>query len=113
MKDEIKKGNRYFSTLLIDKIKDRLVKQEQVILLLNRRGYSTIVSCPNCGFTHKCPNCDISLTYHKKINMMRCHYCGYGTKKLTKCLNCDSDDIRELGIGTEKVEEQLTKLFRR
>lgn len=111
MKDEIKKGNRYFSTLLIDKIKDRLVKQEQVILLLNRRGYSTIVSCPNCGFTHKCPNCDISLTYHKKINMMRCHYCGYGTKKLTKCLNCDSDDIRELGIGTEKVEEQLTKLF--
>ncbi len=111
MKDEIKKGNRYFSTLLIDKINKCLDKNEQIILLLNRRGYSSVISCPNCGYTHKCPNCDISLTYHKKSNIMRCHYCGYGTKKLDICPNCGNKNMHELGMGTEKIEEKINELF--
>ncbi len=111
MKEEIKKGNRYFSNILIDKINERLKNKEQIILLLNKRGYSSIVSCCNCGYTDKCPNCDITMTYHKKANIMRCHYCGYGNNKMDKCLNCSSVDIRELGMGTEKIEEELEKLF--
>ena len=70
----------HFSKDLIDEINDRLSKKEQVILLLNRRGYDTVVSCKNCGYTYKCPNCDITLTYHKSSNNLRCHYCGYAAK---------------------------------
>ena len=85
--------------------------KEQVILLLNRRGYSSFVSCKNCGYTEKCPNCDITLTYHKSSNTLRCHYCGYGTKLNPTCPECGEKAMSTLGIGTEKIEEQLLKQF--
>ena len=81
MNKEFKKSNGYFSERLISEIQSRIDKNEQVILFLNKRGYSSIVSCPSCGEVKKCPNCDISLTYHKSSNMLRCHYCGYAEKK--------------------------------
>ena len=111
MKEEIKSGNPTFSSQLIDKIKDRLNKKEQIILLLNRRGYSTFITCKNCGFTHKCPNCDISLTFHKSSGTMRCHYCGYADKKLNTCPECGSHELKDLGTGTEKIEEELKQIF--
>lgn len=111
MKDEIKKGNRYFSSILYDSINDRIYKNEQVILLLNRRGFSTISSCNNCGFVHKCPNCDIPFVYHKTSNTMRCHYCGYGSKKYISCPSCGNKNMLDLGMGTEKLEEIVSKTF--
>ena len=111
MKDEFKTGNNILSKILSDKINERLSKDEQVIILLNRRGYSTVLTCHNCGYTEKCPNCDIPLTYHKTSNTMRCHYCGYGNKKLTICPNCHSEDINSFGLGTQKLEEYLLENF--
>lgn len=111
MKAEYKKGYNILSSELIDKINDRLEKKEQIIILLNRRGYSTVITCHNCGFTEKCPNCDIPLTYHKTSNTMRCHYCGYGNKKMTICPNCNSEDINEFGMGTQKLQEFIEQKF--
>ena len=111
MKEEIRKKNNIFSQFLKDKINEKLNNNEQVIILLNRRGYTTITTCNNCGFTHKCPNCDIPLTYHLKSKKMVCHYCNYETNKLFKCPNCGSTDIKERGMGTEKLEEEITKEF--
>lgn len=109
---EIKKGNYYFSDHLKEEMEKVLEKQEQVILLLNKRGYSSLSTCRNCGYTEKCPNCDISLTYHKTNNMLRCHYCGYGTKLNTICPKCHEESMTNLGIGTEKIEEELNNLFK-
>ena len=103
------KGN--FSLELLNSIRDRLDKNEQIILLLNRRGYSNFVTCKNCGFTFKCPNCDITLTYHKSSNTLRCHYCGYGEKVYKKCPECKEESLSNLGVGTQKIEEELSKLF--
>lgn len=111
MVNEIKKRNFIFSEELINKINETLNRNEQVIILLNRRGYSTTINCSNCGFTYKCPNCDITLTYHKSTNNLRCHYCGYMTKKEDMCPNCHEDGLNYLGLGTEKVEIELNKLF--
>ena len=111
MKDEIKKGNRIISSILDAKIKERLSKNEQVIILLNRRGYTTVSTCKNCGYTDNCPHCDIPLTYHKKINMMRCHYCGYAHNVINICPNCKSSDINSYGLGTEKLESILNELY--
>ena len=111
MKEEIKKGNRILSSELIDDINDRLDNDEQVILLLNRRGYTTTITCKECGETIKCPNCDIPLTYHKNGNKLNCHYCNHTTYKPKNCPNCNSDNINEFGIGTEKLEEEINKLF--
>ena len=111
MKDEVKHGHFIISRLLDQKIKEKLAKKEQIILLLNRRGYSSIESCTNCGKVMKCPNCDISLTYHKTSDMLRCHYCGYATKKYTECPECKSHDLKDLGIGTQKLEEELEKKY--
>ncbi len=111
MKDEFKKGNRVFSSLFISKMNERLEKGEQVIVLLNRRGFSTVISCKECGFTHKCPNCDIPLTYHKTSNSMKCHYCGYQTSKLFVCPECHSKNINSLGMGTEKLEALINETF--
>lgn len=112
MKNEIRKGNKTFSGVLLSKIKDRLDKKEQVMLLLNRRGYSNYLTCPNCGYVFKCPNCDITLTYHKTSGMMRCHYCGYANNKKDVCPNCKEKEIRQLGSGTQKIEEQIKEIFK-
>lgn len=112
MNEEFKKTNGYFSTLLLDKINEKLDKNEQVILFLNKRGYSSVTLCSNCHDTIKCPNCDISMTYHKTSNMLRCHYCGYAEKKDDVCKKCGAS-LKEFGLGTEKVEEELLKLVPR
>ena len=111
MKEEFKKGNRLFSDILVSKVNERLNSDEQIIVLLNRRGFSTVISCKECGFTHKCPNCDIPLTYHKSKGMMRCHYCDYTVPKLYACPICKSKNINSLGMGTEKLEEEFQKRF--
>ncbi len=110
--NQVMKQNRgYFSQELLSGIEKRLEKSEQVILLLNRRGYSSFVTCKNCGFTFKCPNCDITLTYHKSSNTLRCHYCGYGEKVFSKCPECGEASLNNLGVGTQKIEEELMKVF--
>lgn len=110
MNKEFKKASGYFSNILIDQIKKTLERNEQVILFLNRRGYSSFLTCSSCGYVEKCPNCDISLTYHKLSNMLRCHYCGYATKRKELCPKCH-EEFKDYGIGTEKVEEELNKLI--
>jgi len=111
MNISMKKTRGYFSKELISEINDRLERKEQIILLLNRRGYSSFVTCKNCGYTFKCPNCDITLTYHKSSNTLRCHYCGYGEKVYDKCPECGEKSLSNLGVGTQKIEEELNKLF--
>ena len=111
MNKEIRKVKGHFSNELITEIKNRLDKKEQVILLLNRRGYSSFVTCKNCGYTFKCPNCDITLTYHKSSNTLRCHYCGHGEKVFDTCPSCKEKALNNLGVGTQKIEEELNKLF--
>ena len=111
MNEEIKKSSGHFSRNLVTSINDKLEKDEQVILLLNRRGYASFVTCKNCGYTFKCPNCDISLTYHKSSNTMRCHYCGYGTKVYDTCPECCEKSISDLGVGTQKIEEEINEIF--
>ena len=111
MSEEMKKRNTIFSDTLKEKMIDRIEKQEQVILLLNRRGYSTVISCQECGYTYKCPHCDITLTYHKTSNNLRCHYCGYTLIKSDTCPNCHNKSLKEHGLGTEKLEQELSKLI--
>ncbi len=111
MREEIKHGNSIFSKLLIEKIRDRLNKNEQIILFLNKRGYSSYQMCSNCGEVIKCPNCDITLTYHKNSQMNRCHYCGYSEIKVDVCPKCKSNSLKSFGLGTEKVEEEIKKMF--
>ena len=111
MKEEFKKGNRVFCEEAICKIKDRLDRGEQVIILLNRRGFASTITCHDCGFTHKCPNCDIPLTYHKTGNIMKCHYCNYSSPKYISCPECHSKNINSFGMGTEKLEEIINGMF--
>ena len=111
MKKEAKQGNFTFSKLLTEKIKEKIEKKEQVILLLNRRGYSTLIRCSNCGEVEKCPRCDISLTYHKTSNNLRCHYCNFTKKAPEKCPKCGSNDIKGIGLGTEKLELEIKEKF--
>lgn len=111
MNKEIQNSKGHFSSVLIDKIRSSLDRNEQVILLLNRRGYSSFVTCKNCGYAFKCPNCDITLTYHKSSNTLRCHYCGYGEKVYNECPSCHEKSLSNLGVGTQKVEEELQDLF--
>lgn len=112
MRDELHAGNRtMFSRKLIEAIKVRLEKQEQIVLFLNRRGYSTFVMCRDCGDVIECPDCDISLTYHRKQNRLKCHYCDYHEAVPNKCPSCESETIRYFGTGTQKVEESLNQLI--
>ena len=111
MVQEMKSNHMILSRELEDKIRDRLEKKEQVILLLNRRGYSTNITCKSCGYTYKCPNCDITLTYHKTNKTLRCHYCGY-TKFIDRvCPECKEDALSYLGLGTEKLEKYINDNF--
>ena len=111
MAEEMKKRHPIISEMLDEKIKERLDRKEQVILLLNRRGFSNYVTCNNCGFTYKCPNCDITLTYHKSSNSLRCHYCGHFVTKGEICPECKEGELKEFGTGTEKLEEELNKKY--
>jgi len=111
MNQSLKRTKGHFSKELLDSIQEETSKGQQVILLLNRRGYSSFVTCKNCGYTFKCPNCDISLTYHKSSNTLRCHYCGYGEKVYTKCPSCGEASLSNLGVGTQRIEEELKMVF--
>lgn len=111
MAEEARRRNMILSNMLKDLLSERLSKGEQSILLLNRRGFGTVVSCSTCGHTFKCPNCDITLTYHKSSNALRCHYCGYFIKKPEVCSECKEGTIKDSGVGTERLEEEIKKLY--
>lgn len=112
MRTELEKGNRsMFSESLTEKIQDRLDKNEQIVLLLNRRGYSSFVMCRECGETIQCEHCDISMTYHQRQHKLKCHYCNAERRMPKTCPNCESDAIRFFGTGTQKVEEALNTQF--
>ncbi|MFC4100989.1 primosomal protein N' [Paenibacillus xanthanilyticus] len=112
MREELRGGNRaMFSRPLYEGLQLRLERGEQSVLLLNRRGYSTFVMCRACGYTAQCPHCDIALTYHQKSRVLRCHYCGHAEGSPTACPSCESEHIRFFGTGTQRVEEELSKLF--
>lgn len=112
MRDEMKEGNAsLFSKPLEAALRDRLSKNEQAVLMLNRRGYSSFVMCRDCGFVLKCPNCDISQTLHMDTRTMKCHYCGHEEGVPNSCASCHSPKIRYFGTGTQKIEEELNKLL--
>jgi primosomal protein N' (replication factor Y) len=111
MRKELHAGNRsMFSHRLTEKMKHCIQQGEQIVLLLNRRGYSTFVMCRECGFVNECPHCDIALTYHKNSSRLKCHYCSYEEGLPAQCPECESDLIRYFGTGTQRVEEALTQL---
>ena len=109
MNKGIRSSKGHFSLELLDAINKRISNGEQIILLLNRRGYSSFVTCRSCGYTYKCPNCDITLTYHKSSNTLRCHYCGYGDSLKDSCPSCHEKSLNNLGVGTQKIEEEINK----
>ncbi len=113
LREETKKHKMQsdFSSVLLEEIKATLAKKEQVILFQNRRGFAPYLSCYHCGWIPKCVNCDVSLSYHKHLNTLRCHYCGYATEVVNKCVECESTDIRIRGFGTEKIEEEIKIFF--
>lgn len=112
MRVELENNNKsMFSRKLHLSIKECLQKKEQVILFLNRRGYSTFVSCRKCGYVFKCNNCDISLTYHIQGGFLTCHYCGNKQKITTTCPKCQSHYVKYFGVGTEKVEQEVKRIF--
>lgn len=112
LREELSKKNKsMLSEKLQESIKENLENKKQTILFLNRRGFSTFVMCRDCGYTAKCKNCDITLTYHKSTNKLKCHYCGYETKVITKCPECGSENIRYFGTGTQKLESEINTLF--
>ena len=99
------------SPLLLEKIKDKLSKGEQIILLQNRRAYFTYIMCPDCGFVARCPNCDVSLKYHHNTNDLRCHHCGFMMKKPLECPDCHNKYLKAYGTGTQKVEDYIKYYF--
>ena len=100
-----------FTPYLLEKIADRLEKNEQVVLMLNRRGYSSFIMCRDCGYVDECPNCDISLTLHMDTKTMNCHYCGFEKSIPHTCPNCHSRSIRYYGTGTQKAYDELVEIF--
>lgn len=112
MRAELANGNRSsISMKLYELIKKNIQNQKQTILFLNRRGYSTFIMCRDCGYVAKCKNCNIALTYHSKENKLRCHYCGYETNPYNTCPDCKSKNIKYSGSGTQKLEEEINKIF--
>ncbi|NLL01771.1 MAG: primosomal protein N' [Mollicutes bacterium] len=112
MAEEYKKRNMIISDALDNAIRDRLIKHEQVMLFLNRRGFTTIVTCKNCGYTYKCSNCEITLTYHKTSNNLRCHYCGYTKLNNEICPSCAEKALSYYGLGTEKLETEIKERYK-
>lgn len=112
MRAELSAGNRsMFSGQLREAIQQRLDRKEQIVLFLNRRGYASFMLCRDCGHVPQCPNCDISLTYHKSTDQLKCHYCGHRETPPNKCPSCESEHIRQVGTGTQRVEELLQEAF--
>lgn len=112
MKEELKKGNStIFSTILHNEINDRLNKNEQIILLYNRKGYSSFTMCRTCSYTPKCKNCDISLTYYKSSDDLRCSYCNYKEPNLKTCPSCNKETIRPIGLGIDQITEITKRTF--
>ncbi len=105
------KGNTVLSPKVLYEITSKLKNDEQVLIFINRRGYSQFVMCENCGYVPSCPNCDISLTYHKYRTSLECHHCGYKERYSEVCKACKSSKVREIGLGTERVEDVLRSLF--
>ncbi|WP_291287954.1 primosomal protein N' [Flavobacterium sp.] len=106
-----KRMTGHFSDLLIEEIAEALSLGEQIILFQNRRGYSPVIECMTCGHVPHCQQCDVSLTFHKHKNQLRCHYCGYSIAKPTHCHSCSSIDLTTKGFGTEQIEQELLTLF--
>ncbi|MBA4134620.1 MAG: primosomal protein N' [Flavobacterium sp.] len=106
-----KRMKGHFSLTLIEQITEAFSNNEQVILFQNRRGFSPVLECLTCGHVPQCPQCDVSLTYHKYKNQLRCHYCGYNMAKPTNCHSCSSVDLETKGFGTEQIELELASLF--
>ena len=112
LKQELANGNRSMLSMeLYNCIEENLKQKRQTILFLNRRGYSTFIMCRNCGYTVKCPNCNISMTYHSYERKLKCHYCGHEENIVTICPECHSDKIRYFGTGTQKLEQEIHKQF--
>lgn len=111
MKKETKRGNFILSEKLVQNMKDVIARGKQVMLLLNRRGYSSAFICRDCSHTEKCPNCDITLTYHKSSNRFSCHYCGFSKVRNGICSKCGSDNVMDYGIGTERLVEEVERLI--
>ena len=112
LKQELANGNRSMLSMeLYNSIEENLKQKRQTILFLNRRGYSTFIMCRNCGYTVKCPNCNISMTYHSYERKLKCHYCGHEENVVTVCPECHSDKIRYFGTGTQKLEQEIHKQF--
>ena len=101
----------HFSDVLVNQISDALALGEQIILFQNRRGYSPLLECMTCGHVPQCMQCDVSLTYHKHKNQLRCHYCGYSMAKPTNCQACSSVDLTTKGFGTEQIQQEVQALF--
>lgn len=100
-----------FSSRLLSEIRNVLSEGNQVILFQNRRGYSPLLECRVCGWVPQCPRCDVSMTYHRRLNQLSCHYCGYTVSAPTLCPQCESEGLRSRGFGTERVEETLAQIF--
>lgn len=111
MNQESKRSSYHITNTLLKNLNDCIKRGDQAILFLNRRGFSTFVTCKNCSEVIKCPNCDITLTYHKSNKMLRCHYCGYATPLPKECPKCHENSLSDLGVGTEKIEEELHTLL--
>lgn len=112
MKQEIKNGNKSpISETLREMIKENLERKKQTILLINRRGYNTFIACNSCGHVITCPNCSISLTYHSYNNLLMCHYCGFAKPLDNICPECGQNSIRYSGYGTQRIEDELSRLF--
>ncbi|WP_305960440.1 primosomal protein N' [Bacillus safensis] len=112
MREELRNGNRsMFSEELMIRLKEVLERKEQAVLFLNKRGYSSFVMCRDCGYVEQCPHCEISLTYHRYQKRLKCHYCGHEAPVPAECPECHSEHIRYFGTGTQRVEEELTKVL--
>lgn len=111
MREEISDVSSLISHTLDYEIKKRLKEKEKIILLQNRRGYSPYVSCRRCGYMYKCPNCELSMSYHKKGDKFKCHYCNYEIRFDHKCVKCDNDDFLFMGSGTQKIEEIIEQNY--
>ncbi|MDR0299628.1 MAG: primosomal protein N' [Streptococcaceae bacterium] len=111
MRQNLNDKSANFSAVLLEKISEKMAKREQIVLMLNRRGYSSFVMCRDCGFVVKCPNCDVGLTLHMDTRTLNCHYCGHREGIPQSCPNCNSREIKYYGSGTQKIEEELMNLL--